>query len=1119
MALTDGDPVRLGDYWLAGRLGEGGQGVVYEGYDEEGGRVAIKVLRGDGSLRGGLEREAAAARRVASFCTARVLDADLDGPVPYIVSEYVEGPSLRAAGRVFGGDDLHRLAAAVATALTAIHEAGVVHRDLKPDNVLLGPDGPRVIDFGVARTLDMPLTSTGVVAGTPSYMAPELFTGHRAGAPADVFAWGAIMVFAATGEDPFRAESMGAVMHRVLAHDPLLDALPEPLRALVAAALAKDPRDRPAARDLLLALAGAAPPPAALALSPTDGGDPALGTIAEDAYAALGPAERALVPEIMLRLITVTDQGDLVVRQAGRAELLDGRTAEETAMIDRVLGAFAYLVSGGDPIRLTRPALPMAWPRLRAWIQANRDGLAVHRQIWTAAGRWSAGGRSDGDLFQGAALDQALHWAAAERRHITLTPTERDFLDQGAALTRRKARRTRLLSVTLGAALTVALIAGGLAVQQSRTIAEQRDVAESRRVAALAGEVRDRDPVLGMLLAVAATRVAVTPEARDAMSAGLTHPGVAAFRDPSPQAVRGLSADGRTLYSAGGGQVRIWDVRTGRSTAVLTDPSLTRVFAVAASPAGRTLAVATADGIKLWDLRTNTPLKAAYPLYRDAGDFDFGLSYGRSEDVLIVALGQGTTLWNVRTGARTSVPTLGWPADVTPDGRAAVYAFMKPVYRQPLPRGERTTLRKSCSQCYAGLELSPDGTRVATVEDGQIEVRDALTGKGEDRVVGPWNGGRLGWSPDGRLIASVSDDDVQVWRLDSEENGPDFETNVIPGTGPALFDPDGHTLRYLAGDTVVAFDLRTSPGVGLRSDASALSPDGRLLAAHASPGTVHLWAIGKAAPVSLPIGPTDTSLPSMVFSPDGGLLAVHNDAPAVLVFDTATGAKTATFAVGGEAMAFSPDGTRLATAGQTAENRSTVRLWDLRTGRTLWTWNHEEVVEALAFTPDGATVTADRHRQIDAATGRSVRRPLPAFSAEGVFHGGQDTAGRLTTWRPGTAGPEDRAFQDLPSGIAHLAYSADGSLAAVAAGEGAVSVYDVATGRRVARPAAGPFTAVAFDAEGRLLTLGEDHLLRIHALDAGLVADAVCTRAGRSLTAAEWGEHLRGLPYREVCGR
>ncbi|MEH0842354.1 protein kinase [Micromonospora sp. CPCC 205711] len=266
--LNPWDPRQAGPYELLGRLGAGGQGVVYLGRDEQGRWVAVKVinvdLHQDPRAKSRFAKEIAAARRVAPFCTAQILFADVDGDLPYVVSEFIEGVTLHRHVHEHGpvtGNALHRLAVGTATALAAIHQSDVVHCDLKPDNVILGADGPRVIDFGIARALDVTETLTGRIMGTAPYMAPERFRDEDVGPASDVFAWAATIAFAAAGRPPFGTGPVGVVMNQVLHEPPELTGLAGPLADLIAHCLEKDHRVRPRSEEVLLRLLGHAARP------------------------------------------------------------------------------------------------------------------------------------------------------------------------------------------------------------------------------------------------------------------------------------------------------------------------------------------------------------------------------------------------------------------------------------------------------------------------------------------------------------------------------------------------------------------------------------------------------------------------------------------------------------------------------------------------------------------------------------------------------------------------------------------------------------------------------------------------------------------------------------------
>jgi serine/threonine kinase PknH len=262
--LTPDDPREIAGYRTRARLGSGGMGRVYLAFTQGGRPVAVKVVRpelaDDADFRHRFRLEAAAARRVGGLYTAQVLDADPDATPPWLVTAYVPGPSLQQAVADHGpmpSETVLLLMAGVAEALQAIHAAGVVHRDLKPSNVLLAADGPRVIDFGIARAVEATsVTRTGMRVGSPQFMAPEQIAGEAVTPAIDVFALGSLAAYAALAWPPFGEGTQAAVMYRVMHEPPYLEGCPQPLRGLIEQCLAKQPALRPAPGGIVAACRG-----------------------------------------------------------------------------------------------------------------------------------------------------------------------------------------------------------------------------------------------------------------------------------------------------------------------------------------------------------------------------------------------------------------------------------------------------------------------------------------------------------------------------------------------------------------------------------------------------------------------------------------------------------------------------------------------------------------------------------------------------------------------------------------------------------------------------------------------------------------------------------------------
>lgn len=380
-AIRPSDPPAVGGFRLLRRLGTGGMGVVYLGRSEAGALAAVKVIRAehaaDEEFRVRFAREAELAGRVRSPWVVRVLGADAAAPEPWLATAFVAAPSLGEAVAEHGPlppSAVRVLGTLLGEALGAVHEAGLVHRDVKPGNVLLAVDGPRLIDFGIARAADdTALTASGLVIGTPGFLAPEQARGEHVGPAGDVFALGCVLAYAATGRTPFGAGAPDALLYRTVHDEPDLDGVTGELREVLDACLAKDPRARPAPRELRARLAEDAPGSPAAWLP-----DPVARTVAARS------AESLALPDIEPTVVDEPGEASPPTRRrlASRRRLLLAGGALLLAGAASARSAAAPPGGGGDgPVRAAGPGGERCPPMSSAcWATAPRRPSAPRNE-------------------------------------------------------------------------------------------------------------------------------------------------------------------------------------------------------------------------------------------------------------------------------------------------------------------------------------------------------------------------------------------------------------------------------------------------------------------------------------------------------------------------------------------------------------------------------------------------------------------------------------------------------------------------------------------------------------------------------------------------------------------
>ena len=790
--LKAGDPSRVGNYRLIGRLGEGGMGQVFLGLSPGGRQVAVKVIHpgyaSGKQFRERFAREIEAARRVGGFHTASVVDADPGADPPWMVTAFIQGPSLQQAvaeGGPFSLERVCRLGAGLAEGLAAIHACGLVHRDLKPSNVILADDGPRIIDFGIARAAEAsPMTTAGMVVGTYSYMSPEQLRGDVAGPASDVFALGCTLAFAATARITFGDDSIVTVVYRITTEPPDLSGVTEEhgFRELVRDCLSKSPANRPSLATIMDRLAETgtaaqavlADPVADYWRAPKPPLVPYVAAAAPQPSSYVAPPEPKPYPAAAAPPSGQAGFPAAAAPPSGQAGF-PGAAAPPSGQA----GSSGAGGVGLDPSRGGQASSPDFYEPTQTMRTGDRTGP-------------DQGSDQQRTGPEGPPPDQRPIWEAAP------PPSGSGRGGRGSG---GGARRTVLI-VAAAAVVVVGAVVGILLSSSSTTTSHPMAIQSS---------------------AHASGHPSASSSVKSSPAAGVPDHPALSLHDPGGKNVFGdlFSSETTLVTGDSNGSSYVWDLSSGGSlTSTFKDPNSNGINSIAFNPSSDTYAMADANGnIYLWNGASGTVTATLSNGSRNNNRVAI------SPDGSMVAVGSSggsTYLWKVG-GSSTSANSFHDPGGqnvygvaFSPDGDTLAAGDTNgSTYLWNVSTGQLTgTLKDPGSKGLYDIAFSPEGNYLAvsdessTTTNGVVYVWSVSTGKLVYSLESFYNSefADIAFTPDGNYLAAGDTiGNISFWSLGTGKYLSTLSDPLGKGIIGVAFSPSGDALASTdtAGDAYV----------------------------------------------------------------------------------------------------------------------------------------------------------------------------------------------------------------------------------------------------------------------------------------------------------------------------